>query len=1022
MGRLIIGVFLRFSVFFVVLLIILSTYASARPRLPASFHLSEIINDDISQQLSYVSIGQAQLPNFSSQINTWLTRFPERNMGDHFKDRYVTVFDVYNDTKIQQWFIYPSGSVVEKISIHLFSEEGPAQSFVSGHGLINQQALHYGSQLSIKPGEQKRVLMVFSSDFFFAPLKITLQPLAQSKQLFAAENVVLLLSLGICLALGIYNLFIYFVTRVRLYLFYALSTGFYTLGWSAVFAVFEFTQWASLSMWLMPAFLLGAAFSALFHIEFLHLQVTSPIITKFYWMLALGCCLSLPFAFYSQAVGLILVSLLSSAILLIGLYAGSKAWCSGYKPARYFVAALICLTLPNIVSNLLNLHILDSVNLNIYLLGLVGVALDTLILAFALAEKVRLVNYRNHELNTQLEQTVEFRTRALEEANDQLALINTDLVEASAAKGRFLANMSHEIRTPLTSIIGYADGILLGDIDKAEQQRVTKIIHDNGEHLLQVINGILDISKIDANKLDYESLPTDLFTLLADIESMVSKRARDKGLAFHLHYQFPLPNIISTDPTRLKQILFNLTGNALKFTQQGHIGLEVSTQDQQLVIKVTDSGEGISAGQLKTLFTPFTQADSSINRRFGGTGLGLSISRSLAQGLGGELTVQSQLRKGSTFILKMNLLTAKNCNWVTSVSQVEQALRDAATQNRALPIFANSRVLLADDHPNNRELIALLLRRMEIDVTEVENGQQALEVVFYHKFDLILLDIHMPQLNGLEALKQIREAGNQTPVVALTANNMKHEIAFYLRAGFNDHLAKPIERDVFLYTISRYLTPSNVFYSTPVNQNMQGLIQDYCKDLARELDALQHAWLSKDLHVVSEIAHKIKGSASSFGFSVVGVLFADIERLALRDDELALAETLPKALRFGNMCLSLPGVNIAQAIVSYRNKSEDFLQQLPAIISQSEICIDKALLGLGRGDLKDASLSLQPLGELFTVNGLSACRDQLAMLLTLIQEEIAQYTDYLQHTDTLRRNLQSITVALKQSETIDYSV
>lgn len=926
----------------------------------ASFNLSDIKDQNISDDVSYFSLkdNAAPPPNQLNQLNVWLNTLASHQTTDVFGDKYVVAFQIYNDTQLTEWFIYPYGSVVQSIEIFYFSNENPAGSFKTGHGLKNQQDFHYGSKIEILPGQHKTLLMLFESEYFFAPIKILVKPYLQAEQKFQTENVILLISLGMCFALGIYNLFIFFSTRNVQYLTYALSTIAYTLGWTALFGVPEYVGFKSSEHWLMPAYILGAIFYCFFNIQFLHLEELAPKTAKALKTIALLATLSLPFSFYNQGIALYLASLVTSAVFILGIYSGIRCWMNGYSPAKYFVLALLSVLLPNMVGNLMNFGVLPGINVNIYLLGLIGNSLETLLFAFALAAQLRLLTLENIELSTTLDNTVQERTFELKKANYQLEQTNSDLIEASNTKGQFLATMSHEIRTPLTSIIGYANGILLGDIDKAEQERVTKIIAENGNHLLNVINDILDISKIEANKLDFESIPTPLFSVLAQIESVVGKRARDKGLAFHLDYKYPLPAQINTDPTRLKQILFNLTNNAIKFTERGYIGLSVSLVDNRLQIKVKDSGEGISVDQQEYLFQPFTQADSSINRRFGGTGLGLSISRRLAKGLGGDINVHSSPRKGSTFTLNINLSVVQDTSWINNVGEIWQSTSTKSVKPSALPNFVGNKVLLADDHPNNRELISILLKRMNITVTEVENGKQALDTIFYQKFDLILLDIHMPQMDGTEALKKIRAAGNYTPVIALTANNMKHEIEHYIRLGFSDHLAKPISRQHFINKLSLYLNKQGEI-DTPVHQgDMLRLIKDYQKDLREQVVNIQVALEQRDLTVISEIAHRIRGSAGSFGFDLLGQKFADIEHCALQDDEIAVTYELPKVLALTRQCIDLPGVDIAQGIVKHHNSAKQFLKAIFELIKHSQQTLKDLTAALDNNEINSALVHL----------------------------------------------------------------
>ncbi len=983
----------------------------------ASFKLSNINNQNISNDVSYFSLKDSATtpPNRLNQLDTWLNTLASHQTTSALGDKYVAAFEIYNDTQLTEWFIYPYGSVVQNIEILCFSSDNLASSFKTGHGLKNQQDFHYGSKIEILPGQRKTLLMIFESDYFFAPIKILVKPHAQAEQLFQLESVILLISLGICLALGIYNLFIFFSTRNIQYLTYAFATLAYALGWAGIFGVPEYAGFKNSEHWLMPAYIIGTIFSCLFNIQFLRLEEAAPKTAKALKILALFAAISLPFAFYSQGIGLYLASFVTSIGLILGIYSGIRRWMNGYSPAKYFVFALLSVLLPNMVGNLMNLGVLPGLNVNIYLLGLIGNCLDSLLLAFALAAQVRLLTLQNIELTATLENTVQERTTELRKANSQLEQTNNNLIEASNAKGRFLATMSHEIRTPLTSIIGYADGILLGDIDKAEQERVIKIIAENGNHLLSVINDILDISKIEANKLDFESIPTPLFSVLAQIESIVGKRARDKGLAFHLEYEYPLPAQINTDPTRLKQILFNLTNNAIKFTEQGYVGLSVSLVDNRLQIKVKDSGEGISAQQQELLFQPFSQADSSINRRFGGTGLGLSISRRLANGLGGDISVHSAPRKGSIFTLNIDLSVVQDSPWINNIGEIWQSTPTKSVKPAALPNFVGNRVLLADDHPNNRELIAILLNRMNITVTEVENGKQVLETIFYQNFDLILLDIHMPQMDGTEALKQIRAAGNYTPVIALTANNMKHEIEHYMRLGFSDHLAKPISRHHFISKLSLYLNKQGEIDSPLHHGDMLKLIKDYQRDLREQVVSLQQALEQRDLTIISEIAHRIRGSAGSFGFDIISQKFADIEHSALQDDEIAVTYELPKVLALTKQCIDLPGVDIAQGIVKHHNSAEQFLTALFELIEHSQQTLKDLTAALDNNEINSALVHLYKFSSASYDCALVQSEPAFKALEDIIKQGEPEPQQYSPQLDIIRAHLAELNEALQPS-------
>jgi signal transduction histidine kinase/CheY-like chemotaxis protein len=816
----------------------------------------------------------------------------------------------------------------------------------------------------IKQQDISQYIRYFSSDIDefvsrpSSPIKIQLQPLDSALQQFNIENIITVLCLGICLALAIYNVFIFYTVKKYLYLNYAAATLCFTVGWASIFGLLKFAGQGWSSSVFMSSFVMGAFFYAFFFIQLLKLSESQAKLATLLKTLAILSLISVPYAAYETSAGLYLASISTSLVLLIGLFAGVIAWREGSATARYFTLALLAVLLPNICGSFINLSLLPAYNLNIYLLGLMGSTIGTLLLAFAIAVKVQEVRIKSSEFRLDLEKAVNLRTHELIKLNQELAQSNSELTEANLAKGRFLASMSHEIRTPLSSIIGYADGILSGDIGKSEQDRVINIIGENGKHLLNVINDMLDLSNIEVNKLEFEFIPTPLFAILAQIESVVAKRARDKGLAFHIDYQFPLPAEILTDPTRLKQILFNLTNNAIKFTENGYVSLSVKTDGDVLTIMVSDSGEGIAAAHLPTLFEPFSQADNSINRREGGAGLSLGISQRLAHGLDGEIKVKSTPRKGTIFSFSFKLQNSKDTSWINSVDEIWLAIPQLKSENSKLPDFAGNRILLADDHADNRELIGILLKRMNIAVVEVENGEQVLETLFYQKFDLILLDIHMPKMDGVNALKRIRAAGNNTPVIALTANSMNHEIQHYLRIGFNDHLAKPISRQKVVATLSAYLTISGLTPRPSKKQDMLALSRDYQQDLSQQITKIEAAWQNKDMFALQNLAHRIRGSAGAFGFDLLETKFTELEFFAQQDDEIAVGVELPTILEITRLCINILGVDVPQGIANHNNSIQQLLSSLEDVIKHSRKDLIEIQNALANGATSSALVKL----------------------------------------------------------------
>jgi two-component system, sensor histidine kinase LadS len=888
------------------------------------FNMSTIATQNLSPKLHFYPLLDSlqSLPSNRDDILKLLSKLPKQSYSTNLGRRYLTALQIHNDTSTISWFLQTNGSMLEQIELISFTDTGPKPNkneAITGQHNISNIALQRGAHIDLLPGATTTLILVMQGDNFLAPIRVSMHAYQQSMARFNLENLVLLLCLGALLTIACYNYFLFSVIRQPQYLSFATATLAFAMEWACLFAVPEWLGFNVSHTLLLPSVSVGTFSLCIFIYQFLRLETRAPKIRQVFKAISLLALVTLFVAFSSSKLSQQLISLLLTMTLLLGLVFGIQSWCRGFKPASYFSVALLIVLAANLGCHLVNINWLPSGEFNYYLYAVVANTLGCFLVVCAIAARIRLIYRQNIRLTSSLEKTVEQRTQELTSANTQLALTNSELYAANLAKDRFLANVSHEIRTPLTSIIGYAEGILLGDIDKSEQQRVTKIIAENGNHLLEVINDILDISKIEANKLEFEPLPTPLFTILGQIETLVSKRTRDKGLAFHLDYKLPLPTQIYTDPTRLKQILFNLTNNAIKFTEQGFVGITVAHDEETLIIQVKDSGVGITSEQLPRLFDPFSQADNSINRRFGGTGLGLSISRRLAQGLGGDISVESVIRKGSTFTLRIGLQVVENCEWLHSVAEIWPMSNSRVEKESRLPNFLGCSILLADDHPSNRELTAILLKKMNILVTEVENGQQVLDAVFYQNFDLILLDIHMPLLDGTEALKQIRSAGNSTPIIALTANSMIHEVQHYLRLGFSDHLAKPLSRQQLLMKLSQYLKQSKRPNHGFADEDMLKLCRDYQQELSEQCQQLEFAWQNRELTSVSDIAHKIKGSAPSFGFDVIGDKFADIEHYALQDDEIALAYELPKVLAITHQCLSLPGVDIALGIKHQRN-------------------------------------------------------------------------------------------------------
>lgn len=388
-----------------------------------------------------------------------------------------------------------------------------------------------------------------------------------------------------------------------------------------------------------------------------------------------------------------------------------------------------------------------------------------------------------------------------------------DAHAASRAKSDFLANMSHEIRTPMTAILGYADLLEGDDGDPAQAEDAVKTIRTNAHHLLAIINDILDVSKIEAGRMTVESIETDAVQIVQEVVELVAPRAASKGIQVEAIFGARIPRVFLSDPTRLRQILLNLAGNAVKFTERGtiRIAAEYDESAWQMRFHVIDTGVGMTPEQLATTrkFGAFAQADETMSRKFGGTGLGLRISHAFAVMLGGQLEVESQHGKGSRFTAtigtgdpsELELIDGRRSTCQRPTSREEAVDGRAAGTGRPL---AGRRVLLAEDGRDNQRLISFHLRKAGAEVTICENGLVAVEHIERARADqqphVILMDMQMPELDGYAATRRLRAAGVTTPIVALTAHAMVGDRQKCINAGCDEYLTKPIDKQRLIST------------------------------------------------------------------------------------------------------------------------------------------------------------------------------------------------------------------------------
>ncbi|MBX2837623.1 MAG: Hpt domain-containing protein [Gammaproteobacteria bacterium] len=461
---------------------------------------------------------------------------------------------------------------------------------------------------------------------------------------------------------------------------------------------------------------------------------------------------------------------------------------------------------------------------------------------------------------------------------------------ANAAKTSFLSNMSHEIRTPMTAILGFTEILKRNKSHSdSERQKHLNTISNSGEHLLELINDVLDLSKVESGAMDVESIDCSPVGIAHDVIQVLGVKAREKNVDLSLEVKTTLPASIQSDPARLRQILTNLVGNAIKFTEKGFVKLLLScdadSETPTLLLAVTDTGIGMTEEQAATIFDAFTQADASITRRFGGTGLGLSISKKLTEALGGEISVDSYPGTGSTFSVHLPL-RRQDTDRMLSVEEAFASLDHISINDQAQWEFPSCCVLVTDDAEENRELLKLVLGELGIDCEEAENGQVAVEKVVNRDFDLVLMDIQMPVMDGYEAVAAIRSEGYEVPIMGLTANAMAGYEAELKESGFDYYMTKPIDLDELTMQLAHILggrqieqavsttepdkptADSSAVFSTIAlqNQKFRQIAEQFTVRVGERLPEMERALGAEKWQELEELAHWLKGSSGTVGY------------------------------------------------------------------------------------------------------------------------------------------------------------
>jgi signal transduction histidine kinase/DNA-binding NarL/FixJ family response regulator len=507
----------------------------------------------------------------------------------------------------------------------------------------------------------------------------------------------------------------------------------------------------------------------------------------------------------------------------------------------------------------------------------------------------------------------------LEEKEVQLRHSKLEAEEANRAKSFFLANMSHEIRTPMNAILGFADILKRGYVKNEEESlKYLNIIHSSGKNLLEIINDILDLSKVESGHLEIEKLKIKPYVLIHEVLQVLKVNSDEKGLVLEFNAIGDLPAEIETDPVRMRQILLNLVGNAIKFTEKGVVSVtcryEAEGSSPRYVIDVADSGIGMTEETQKTIFDPFVQADNTVSRRFGGTGLGLAISHKLAREMGGDIVVKSKPGEGSTFTFS---LAAGDLAGVAFLSPaaLDGIKQEIHVEESSRWQFDKASVLVVDDGAENRELVKFLLEGSGLTVNEAENGQVAVEMATKTTYSMILMDVQMPVMDGFTAAGILRKQGIKVPIVALTANAMHGFDEQCLAAGYSDYLSKPINIDDLMDLTAKLLGGHKVESPAPAldvssqahssgadlpivstlpsdNEKLRGIVVRFVTRLDEQLTAMEEALVNDDFKKVLSLAHWLKGAAGTVGFNGFTSPAESLEKHAMNEDKLQTHETV----------------------------------------------------------------------------------------------------------------------------------
>jgi signal transduction histidine kinase len=698
--------------------------------------------------------------------------------------RYWLYAKVENVTDVNEWVFNSYNSVIDRIHIYLYTTKG-IREVSSGYLYPHEQSLHYGIELNLPRSEQYEILVLIESRYFSGLPQFEFITKIDYQQDTLFENLLFIGCFGAIIILAFYNLFLAVSLRDKSYLYYALYLLLSVFAWAAAFnALAEWLSWYSHYL-LIPPFFLTIAFNTLYYIHFLELPQNSPKLSRFSYGLVIGCfAMVLVFPLFSPGIYMTLFGLSSFVWIVSGLSCGLIRLHNGYKPARFFVAAFVVLFVGMLLSILYLFGVQPMVK-NSYLVTLVAQTIDMLLLSLALADRI---NIYREERESALKKYFEVERRAMkieQEANIKLHQALTISVGDSQKKSEFLRMVSHELRTPLHSIVSSVEQWNDSGNEWDKLDLVSFVSHGANRLRSQIDNLVLlaetDDSQLDPIVSDFEIRPL-LFKLSSNVAGLIQQ---DVEFIFQTIVEYPstnsaeLPVTFQGDVYLVEHLLRSVLENACKYTSQGKVEFNVSWDEikHKLIADITDTGHGMTQEQQKTIFNEFVQVSHGLDRQSEGLGLGLTICYRLCKILAADFEIDSILGEGTHVRISLPLESSSQ-EFTSSESEVH----------------LKNLVLIVEDNLVNAQVLQHIVAQLGYNVDVVFSGQEALRNLEHLDYDLILMDIQMPVMDGITATRWIRQRGIETPIVAVTANSDFAVRRQCIDVGMNEVMVKPVRQ------------------------------------------------------------------------------------------------------------------------------------------------------------------------------------------------------------------------------------